>query len=202
VSGDEGDHPVALVTSTSKPRALPRDRSDQPSGVLEAWRSRSSAGSEATSAGANCLINAVDRLHPASLPCHGSTRPRARPRVRADRNAVQMARLDLEIHATGAPGCATLVFPHLLEPFPMPSPTHHRDSPDRRRADATVARRAAFGRLVGDRSTSRCRSPSRRDELVAAIRDHQVVVVAGETGSGKSTQLPSCASSSGAASTA
>ena len=28
------------------------------------------------------------------------------------------------------------------------------------------------------------------DELVAAIRDHQVVVVAGETGSGKSTQLP------------
>jgi ATP-dependent helicase HrpA len=30
----------------------------------------------------------------------------------------------------------------------------------------------------------------RRDEIVAAIRDHQVVVVAGETGSGKSTQLP------------
>ena len=29
-----------------------------------------------------------------------------------------------------------------------------------------------------------------RDELLAAIRDHQVVVVAGETGSGKSTQLP------------
>jgi ATP-dependent helicase HrpA len=31
---------------------------------------------------------------------------------------------------------------------------------------------------------------ARADELVAAIRDHQVVVVAGETGSGKSTQLP------------
>jgi len=29
-----------------------------------------------------------------------------------------------------------------------------------------------------------------RDELLDAIRDHQVVVVAGETGSGKSTQLP------------
>lgn len=28
------------------------------------------------------------------------------------------------------------------------------------------------------------------DELIDAIRDHQVVVVAGETGSGKSTQLP------------
>jgi ATP-dependent helicase HrpA len=30
----------------------------------------------------------------------------------------------------------------------------------------------------------------RRDELLAAIRDNQVVIVAGETGSGKSTQLP------------
>ncbi|MGH9021502.1 MAG: ATP-dependent RNA helicase HrpA, partial [Acidimicrobiia bacterium] len=30
----------------------------------------------------------------------------------------------------------------------------------------------------------------KRDEIRAAIRDHQVVVVAGETGSGKSTQLP------------
>ena len=29
-----------------------------------------------------------------------------------------------------------------------------------------------------------------RNVLLAAIRDHQVVVVAGETGSGKSTQLP------------
>ncbi|HLR95723.1 MAG TPA: ATP-dependent RNA helicase HrpA, partial [Jiangellaceae bacterium] len=30
----------------------------------------------------------------------------------------------------------------------------------------------------------------RRDDLATAIRDHQVVVVAGETGSGKTTQLP------------
>jgi ATP-dependent helicase HrpA len=30
----------------------------------------------------------------------------------------------------------------------------------------------------------------RRDDLLNAIRDHQVVIVAGETGSGKSTQLP------------
>ncbi len=30
----------------------------------------------------------------------------------------------------------------------------------------------------------------RRDDIMAAIRDHQVVVVAGETGSGKTTQLP------------
>ncbi|HEX4977983.1 MAG TPA: ATP-dependent RNA helicase HrpA, partial [Nocardioides sp.] len=31
---------------------------------------------------------------------------------------------------------------------------------------------------------------ARRDELLGILRDHQVVVVAGETGSGKSTQLP------------
>ena len=30
----------------------------------------------------------------------------------------------------------------------------------------------------------------RREEIMAAIRDHQVVIVAGETGSGKTTQLP------------
>jgi ATP-dependent helicase HrpA len=30
----------------------------------------------------------------------------------------------------------------------------------------------------------------RRDDILAAIRDHQVVIVAGETGSGKTTQLP------------
>src|SRR5437879_6058682 len=30
----------------------------------------------------------------------------------------------------------------------------------------------------------------RKDDIAAAIRDHQVVIVAGETGSGKTTQLP------------
>ncbi|WP_374694355.1 DEAD/DEAH box helicase, partial [Frankia sp. ACN10a] len=30
----------------------------------------------------------------------------------------------------------------------------------------------------------------RKDEILAAIRDHQVVIIAGETGSGKTTQLP------------
>ena len=34
---------------------------------------------------------------------------------------------------------------------------------------------------------------ARRDELMAAIRDHQVVIVCGETGSGKTTQLPKMA---------
>jgi ATP-dependent helicase HrpA len=40
----------------------------------------------------------------------------------------------------------------------------------------------------------------RRDELVAAIRDNQVVIVAGETGSGKSTQLPKICLEAGRAS--
>ena len=31
---------------------------------------------------------------------------------------------------------------------------------------------------------------ARKDDIVSAIRDHRVVVVAGATGSGKSTQLP------------
>ena len=31
---------------------------------------------------------------------------------------------------------------------------------------------------------------ARRNDILAAIRDHQVVVIAGETGSGKTTQLP------------
>ena len=31
---------------------------------------------------------------------------------------------------------------------------------------------------------------ARRDDILAAIRDHQVVIVAGETGSGKTTQIP------------
>ncbi|HEX7097376.1 MAG TPA: ATP-dependent RNA helicase HrpA, partial [Acidimicrobiales bacterium] len=55
------------------------------------------------------------------------------------------------------------------------------------------ARIAAVDAIVRD---GRIRYPdalpitARRDELVQTIREHQVVVVAGETGSGKSTQLP------------
>ena len=60
---------------------------------------------------------------------------------------------------------------------------------------STIAdpRRAAADAIV---NTGRLSYPEslpiseRHDELLAAIRDHQVVIVAGETGSGKSTQLP------------
>ncbi|HET7691048.1 MAG TPA: ATP-dependent RNA helicase HrpA [Nocardioidaceae bacterium] len=64
-----------------------------------------------------------------------------------------------------------------------------RPQPTRRRLSAEdIARRA--------RSVPTVRYPDelpvsqRRDDLAAAIRDHQVVIVAGETGSGKTTQLP------------
>ena len=40
----------------------------------------------------------------------------------------------------------------------------------------------------------------RREDIAAAIRDHQVVIVAGETGSGKTTQLPKICLELGAAS--
>lgn len=33
----------------------------------------------------------------------------------------------------------------------------------------------------------------RRDDILAAMREHQVIVVVGETGSGKTTQLPKMA---------
>jgi len=60
-------------------------------------------------------------------------------------------------------------------------------------ATTTDPRRAAADAIVaGGRLTYPDTLPisERRDELVAAIREHQVVIVAGETGSGKSTQLP------------
>ena len=34
---------------------------------------------------------------------------------------------------------------------------------------------------------------ARREEISRALRDHQVVIVCGETGSGKTTQLPKIA---------
>ena len=34
---------------------------------------------------------------------------------------------------------------------------------------------------------------SRREDIAQALRDHQVIIVCGETGSGKTTQLPKIA---------
>jgi ATP-dependent helicase HrpA len=60
-------------------------------------------------------------------------------------------------------------------------------------ATTTDPRRDAVDAIItGGRLTYPDTLPitERRDELLAAIREHQVVIVAGETGSGKSTQLP------------
>ena len=77
----------------------------------------------------------------------------------------------------------------------MTSSKRRSDSGDQRqgRASQRAARQATFERLttagpIGYPQTLPI--TERRDELVQAIRDHQVVIVAGETGSGKSTQLP------------
>ena len=59
--------------------------------------------------------------------------------------------------------------------------------------DRRQQRRAALAAIVDGRRLQYPESlpiTARRDELLAAIGDHQVVIVAGETGSGKSTQLP------------
>ena len=57
--------------------------------------------------------------------------------------------------------------------------------------DESNARREARAKLVPRLSYDEALPVvARREEIGAAIRDHQVVVVSGETGSGKSTQLP------------
>src|SRR3954451_3834850 len=70
-----------------------------------------------------------------------------------------------------------------------------RRGPDRRTSDRVrrlrpedVARRAAAVPAVS--YPDELPVSQRRDDIAAAIREHQVVVVAGETGSGKTTQLP------------
>ena len=55
------------------------------------------------------------------------------------------------------------------------------------RAAARAARRAAMPLIS---YPAELPVSQRRDEIMRAIRDHQVVIIAGETGSGKTTQIP------------
>ncbi|SEG25300.1 ATP-dependent helicase HrpA [Actinacidiphila yanglinensis] len=56
------------------------------------------------------------------------------------------------------------------------------------RAEARItARRAAVPRISYPEALP---VSQKKDDILAAIRDHQVVIVAGETGSGKTTQIP------------
>ncbi|MGB3735449.1 MAG: ATP-dependent RNA helicase HrpA [Ilumatobacter sp.] len=63
---------------------------------------------------------------------------------------------------------------------------------DRSERGVEARRAAATAILDGNRLNYPDSLPitERRDELLEVIRDHQVVIVAGETGSGKSTQIP------------
>jgi ATP-dependent helicase HrpA len=56
------------------------------------------------------------------------------------------------------------------------------------RAESVVARRRAAVPVIS--YPPELPISQRKDEIAAALRDHQVIVVAGETGSGKTTQLP------------
>src|SRR6476659_4539302 len=58
-------------------------------------------------------------------------------------------------------------------------------------AEARMAGRRAATPVIG--YPDELPVSQRRDDIAAAIRDHQVVIVAGETGSGKTTQLPKIA---------
>ncbi|MGH3223019.1 MAG: ATP-dependent RNA helicase HrpA, partial [Streptosporangiaceae bacterium] len=62
-----------------------------------------------------------------------------------------------------------------------------RDARAQARVAARAARRAAMAPISYPPELP---VSQRKDEIAAAIRDHQVVIVAGETGSGKTTQIP------------
>ncbi|WP_255949134.1 ATP-dependent RNA helicase HrpA [Streptomyces odontomachi] len=59
---------------------------------------------------------------------------------------------------------------------------------DVEKAEARIATRSARLPEVG--YPEQLPVSQKKDEILAAIRDHQVVIVAGETGSGKTTQIP------------
>ncbi len=69
------------------------------------------------------------------------------------------------------------------------APQERRPRVSRRALEAAAARRAAV-EVPAIAYPAELPVSARREEIAAAIRDHQVVIVAGETGSGKTTQLP------------
>ncbi|MDO4612914.1 MAG: ATP-dependent RNA helicase HrpA [Actinomycetaceae bacterium] len=72
----------------------------------------------------------------------------------------------------------------------MSRPRKHRQPHPRRRAftPAQIAERAASVPSIS--YPDALPVSARRDDIMSAIRDHQVVIVSGATGSGKTTQLP------------
>ncbi|HEY1917227.1 MAG TPA: ATP-dependent RNA helicase HrpA [Streptosporangiaceae bacterium] len=106
----------------------------------------------------------------------------------------------------------TLSLAALREDLPALMPLDQRRLDRRAQRAASLrdpaARERAVSELAGELAAAKARVQARRDavpvitypaelpvsqrkdEIAAAIRDHQVVIVAGETGSGKTTQLP------------
>ncbi|MST31410.1 ATP-dependent RNA helicase HrpA, partial [Acidimicrobiaceae bacterium USS-CC1] len=93
----------------------------------------------------------------------------------ADLTGRDRQRLQRRLRLLGAPG-------HTADPARLVAEIE--------RAEALVARRRAAVPDVVPTYPPELPVSQHREELLAAIGDHQVVVVAGETGSGKTTQLP------------
>src|SRR5450631_2428054 len=85
-----------------------------------------------------------------------------------------------------SPRARTPRSPHARTPRRRPSKERQSESPQAH--TARIARRlAAMPKVTYPDDLP---VAARRDDIAAAIRDNQVVIVAGETGSGKTTQLP------------
>src|SRR5215470_12585115 len=83
-------------------------------------------------------------------------------------------------------GCAAMPTGQAACAMPRPASRRSRSSPP------TSAGRGSACRAAVPLVTYPAELPvsQRKDDIAAAIRDHQVIVVAGETGSGKTTQIP------------
>ena len=66
----------------------------------------------------------------------------------------------------------------------------HSGAPGRRAAARVAARAARRAAMPPITYPAELPVSQRKDEIAEVIRDHQVVVIAGETGSGKTTQIP------------
>ena len=109
---------------------------------------------------------------------------------------------------TPAPPAVAELRSRIAELLPRDERRLHRRLEGTRRIRDEVARAAALTEIAAEveqaqlRLTARLAAlppisypaslpvSQRKDDIAAAIRDHQVVVVAGETGSGKTTQIP------------
>ncbi len=109
---------------------------------------------------------------------------------------------------TPAPSAVTELRSRIAELLPRDERRLHRHLDGTRRSPDEVARSSALAEIAAEVEQAEQRLAARlasvppiaypatlpvslrKDDIAAAIRDHQVVVVAGETGSGKTTQIP------------